>query len=169
MIIFKRLDILFCPILGPSKKKKRRRKQQLALHLCFNIKCYVSSWLFAWLGQTQEDISLRHIPFPGMSGGVIYVWNLYSGNKTHNTGMDQVVPWCNLWIIPIKCRCLSKTNLVIKAIFANLISKKRGKWWPVSINQLRWEVYEGFLWFQLVLTMQSQWRCNFISKLAQSG
>lgn len=27
----------------------------------------------------------------------IYVYKIvYSGNKTHNTGMDQVVPWCNL-------------------------------------------------------------------------
>lgn len=94
-------------LILPSKSTLKKRLT--ALHLSFNIAFYVCSRMFAWLSQAQEEISLRHISSQGTSGGDICI-HVYSGNKTCDTGMDQVVPWCNLWILPIKCRFLSPKN-----------------------------------------------------------
>lgn len=87
--------------------------------------------MFAWLSQAQEGIVLRHILSWGTNvgeGGDLNMFEtVYSGNKTPRTGMDQLVPWCNLWRVPIKCRHLSKWGVT------NLISIQRGNWQPVSI------------------------------------
>lgn len=62
--------------------------------------------MFAWLGKAQEEIGLSCISFRCTSGrNIVYlcfcvcVKNVYSGNTTPNTGINQLVPWCSLWML----------------------------------------------------------------------
>lgn len=93
------LDIWFRSVM--------KSKRQIAPHLSFNITSYFC--------MTQPSTIRNQLDTPLISR---HTWEcdlqhmyeiVYSGNKTHtNTGMDPLVPWCNLWIVPLKCRRLSK-------------------------------------------------------------
>lgn len=163
----------FCPVLSPPIKTI------IALHLSFDIASYICSRMFAWLSQAQEEIGLRHISSGGTSGRDKYSMyeTVYSGNKTHNTGMDQAVPWCNLWIVPIKCtHCQNESPCNCSRPCKP--SKQKEGLLTTSVH-LPSTCFAGSLQglplvstlfpSELLHTMQSQRRCNLISKLAQSG
>lgn len=81
-----------------------------ALHLCVNIAFYVCSRMFAWYSQAQRKSAQGTSHLQAQVEKTYACEIVYSGNKTENTGMDQVVLWCNLWILPIKWRCFSNNS-----------------------------------------------------------
>lgn len=97
------LDIWFCPVLNPPRKKRL-----IALHFSFNFALYVCSrnvcmtQLSTRRNQLEAHLISRH------------KWRRYTcmelyiqGTKLITQGWTPEVPWCNLWIKPIKCRCFS--------------------------------------------------------------
>lgn len=140
--------------------------------------------MFAWLGKAQEEIGLSCISFRCTSGrNIVYlcfcvcVKNVYSGNTTPNTGINQLVPWCSLWML-IKHYGHLSYFLSIGGSTCKCKKKKKKRALTDGHCPPPWlEVCSGFHWFavasigfsswQTLHTMQSQRRCK--SKLVHSG